>query len=175
MSDTDAEFETSSGMKQPRFHGNRGEDYGLWRHRLRAACRVKGVWGVVDTTQTSSTTTPPLRILDRIKPMTPQGQWPNVKRLQGSSYLHMVMRLCVLLWTLTMTLLVCCRFWTVFMDQTEPFLGLLFKLSFSGCRITDKICHPTLISIRRCSRNWSEWAKIWLFRTSTKLRCCLRS
>ena len=29
MSDTDAEFETSSGMKLPRFHGNRGEDYGL--------------------------------------------------------------------------------------------------------------------------------------------------
>ena len=44
-------------MKLPRFHGNRGEDYGLWRHILRAACRFKGVWGVVDTTQTSSTTT----------------------------------------------------------------------------------------------------------------------
>ena len=47
MSDTNAEFETSSGMKLPRFHGNRGEDYGLWRHRLRAACRVKGVWAPV--------------------------------------------------------------------------------------------------------------------------------
>ena len=54
------------------------------------------------------------------------------------------MRLCVLLWTLTMTLLVCCSYWTAVMHQTELYLGLLFKLSFSGCRTTVKICRRTL-------------------------------
>lgn len=57
MTDTDTEFDTSSGMKIPRFHGRRGEDYGLWRHRLRAACRVKGVWRVVDSLSDSTTST----------------------------------------------------------------------------------------------------------------------
>lgn len=43
-------------MKVPRFHGKQGEDYTLWRHRLRAACRIKGVWNVVaSTTEHSST------------------------------------------------------------------------------------------------------------------------
>ncbi len=48
MSDSEIESEKSSGIKIPRFHGKRGDDYGLWRLRLRAACRVKGVWNVVE-------------------------------------------------------------------------------------------------------------------------------
>lgn len=48
MSETENEMDTNTGIKIPRFHGRRGEDYGLWRHRLRAACRIKGVWRVVD-------------------------------------------------------------------------------------------------------------------------------
>lgn len=47
MSDSEVESDTSSGVKIPRFHGKRGEDYTLWRHRLRAACRIKGLWNVV--------------------------------------------------------------------------------------------------------------------------------
>ena len=57
MSESDTEMDTNSGIKISRFHGRRGEDYALWRHRLRAACRVKGVWGVVDTSTESSVTT----------------------------------------------------------------------------------------------------------------------
>ena len=59
MSDTDGESSRSSATKIPRFHGRRGDDYGLWRLRLRAACRVKGVWDLVDpfvpTTRSSDT------------------------------------------------------------------------------------------------------------------------
>jgi len=55
MSDSDTE---TSSLKLVRFHGKRGEDYGLWRMRLRAACRVKGVWKVVESTsETTSQTT----------------------------------------------------------------------------------------------------------------------
>ena len=57
MSDSEVEANGSSGIKIPRFHGRRGEDYGLWRLRLRAACRVKGVWGVVGSSSTSSSST----------------------------------------------------------------------------------------------------------------------
>jgi len=57
MSDTDVESDVTSGFKIPRFHGKRDEDYGLWRLRLRAACRVKGIWSVVDPTASSSITT----------------------------------------------------------------------------------------------------------------------
>lgn len=41
--DTEIESETTSDVKSPRFHGKRGEDYVLWRHRLRATCRINGV------------------------------------------------------------------------------------------------------------------------------------
>lgn len=46
-----------TSVKVPRFHGKQGEDYALWRLRLRAARRVKGVWNVVSHTCTSSTAT----------------------------------------------------------------------------------------------------------------------
>ena len=57
MSDSDGESNSGTGIKIPRFHGKRGEDYGLWRLRLRAACRVKGVWNVVESSSDSSTAT----------------------------------------------------------------------------------------------------------------------
>ena len=57
MSESEVEADGTSGIKIPRFHGRRGDDYGLWRLRLRAACRVKGVWGVVESVSGSSTTT----------------------------------------------------------------------------------------------------------------------
>ena len=56
MSESEVETDGTSGIKIPRFHGRRGEDYGLWRLRLRAACRVKGVWNVVDFSALSTTT-----------------------------------------------------------------------------------------------------------------------
>ena len=49
MSDTETEGASTSGVKIPRFHGRRDDDYNLWRHRLRAACRIKNVWSVVNT------------------------------------------------------------------------------------------------------------------------------
>ena len=64
MSESEAESTGSSEIKIPRFHGRRDEDYGLWRLRLRAACRVKGLWNVVDTSssatssESTSTTVP---------------------------------------------------------------------------------------------------------------------
>lgn len=44
-SDTDNDRDAFTGMKIPRFHGKRGEDFILWRHRLRAHAesRVIGV------------------------------------------------------------------------------------------------------------------------------------
>lgn len=45
---------TSIGMKMPRFHGRRSEDYGPWRHRSRAARLVKGVWPFVESNYTFS-------------------------------------------------------------------------------------------------------------------------
>lgn len=60
MSDSEAETTGSSPIKIPFFHGRRGEHYGTWRLRLRAACRLKGVWDVVESLSTlsdSSTTT----------------------------------------------------------------------------------------------------------------------
>ena len=63
MSDTDVDTRTASGVKIPRFHGRRGDDYTLWRHRLRAACRIKNVWSVVNvlnsTTSSASGTIEP--------------------------------------------------------------------------------------------------------------------
>lgn len=56
MSESEMETEATNGIKISRFHGKRGEDYGLWRLRLRASCRVKGVWGVVDSSAPSSST-----------------------------------------------------------------------------------------------------------------------
>lgn len=60
MTESESEVDFSSGLKIPRFNGKQGEDYGLWRMRLRAACRVKGVWGIVESSSDSnseSTTT----------------------------------------------------------------------------------------------------------------------
>lgn len=54
MADSDTE---TSSLKLVRFHGKRGEDYGLWRMRLRAACRVKGVWKVVESTSETTSQT----------------------------------------------------------------------------------------------------------------------
>ena len=62
MSGTDLEAECACVINIPRFHGRQGEDYGLWRSRLRAACRIKGVWGLVDketSSEASSRTTTP--------------------------------------------------------------------------------------------------------------------
>ena len=47
MTGSEGDTDGLSGLRIPRFEGNRGEDYGLWRFRLRAACRVKGLWDVV--------------------------------------------------------------------------------------------------------------------------------
>ena len=57
MSDTENELGGSTGISIPRFHGRRGEDYALWRHRLRAICRIKGVWNVVNTGMAPSEST----------------------------------------------------------------------------------------------------------------------
>ena len=57
MSDTDVDNSKSNVLRIPRFHGRRGEDYGLWRLRLRAACRVKGVWHIVSEDTEHSTAT----------------------------------------------------------------------------------------------------------------------
>eukprot|EP00171_Calliarthron_tuberculosum_P008425 IDg8425t1 len=48
MSESDIDTESMSTIKIPRFHGRRGDYYGLWRLRLRAICRVKGLWSVVE-------------------------------------------------------------------------------------------------------------------------------
>ena len=45
---SEAEEETNIDLRIPRFNGSRTDDYGLWRMRLRAACRMKGVWDVVE-------------------------------------------------------------------------------------------------------------------------------
>ena len=45
---SEIEEETSVSLRIPRFNGSRTDDYGLWRMRLRAACRVKGVWDAVE-------------------------------------------------------------------------------------------------------------------------------
>lgn len=55
MSDLEAETGSNSGIQVPRFYGRRDDDYMLWRHRLRAACRIKGVWNVVKTSEEHST------------------------------------------------------------------------------------------------------------------------
>ena len=57
MSDSENELGSSTSITLPRFHGRRGEDYALWRHRLRAICRIKGVWNVVNTGIASSEST----------------------------------------------------------------------------------------------------------------------
>ena len=54
MSDTDSESCRTTILKIPRFHGRRGENYSLWRLRLRAACRIKGVWDLVTEEASSS-------------------------------------------------------------------------------------------------------------------------
>ena len=48
MAEPETTVEYTSTLKIPRFNGKQGEDYGLWRMRLRAACRAKGVWGVAE-------------------------------------------------------------------------------------------------------------------------------
>jgi gag-polypeptide of LTR copia-type len=44
---------SSSSHRIPRFHGTRSDDYGLWRLRLRTACRAK-LWSFVDPAVTRS-------------------------------------------------------------------------------------------------------------------------
>ena len=62
---SEAEEETNINLRIPRFNGSRTDDYGLWRMRLRAACRMKGVWDVVENlsgdsaSSTSSTSANP--------------------------------------------------------------------------------------------------------------------
>eukprot|EP00171_Calliarthron_tuberculosum_P002471 IDg2471t1 len=59
MSDSDdyESDERTSSHKLPCFNAGRRDDYGLWRLRLRAACRAKGVWRLVDPS--ISTKSPP--------------------------------------------------------------------------------------------------------------------
>jgi gag-polypeptide of LTR copia-type len=58
MSDSDTDNRRiSSSHKIPRFNGKRGEDYGLWRLRLRAACRAQRLWSLVDAAATRATAT----------------------------------------------------------------------------------------------------------------------
>lgn len=47
-------MDTSTGMKMPRLHGWRGEDYGLSRHWLRAGRQAKGVGPLLEIIATSS-------------------------------------------------------------------------------------------------------------------------
>lgn len=57
----------SSGIRISRFHGRRGEAYGLWYMRLLAASRVKVVWNVdvnISKTSNSSYTEPLISTLD---------------------------------------------------------------------------------------------------------------
>lgn len=56
MSETDSDEIPSSGIKIHRFHERRGEPYGLWNHLLRAACRVKNVWRVMDSSSLMEST-----------------------------------------------------------------------------------------------------------------------
>ena len=51
MSDSEDDSPRSSTSKILRFHGRRGEDNELWRLRLRASCRVKGLWDLVNKPQ----------------------------------------------------------------------------------------------------------------------------
>ena len=57
MSDTDTEFETSSGMKPPDSMGTEVKTMDSGAIVCVLLVVSKGFWGVVDTTQTSSTTT----------------------------------------------------------------------------------------------------------------------
>lgn len=57
MSDIEVESNRTSASRIPRFHGKRGEDYGLWRLRLRAACRISGVWNLVENGISGSSAT----------------------------------------------------------------------------------------------------------------------
>ena len=52
MDDSHDEKIGTSVSRIPRFNGKRGEDYGLWRLRLKAICRIKGVWAYVQSTPT---------------------------------------------------------------------------------------------------------------------------
>jgi hypothetical protein len=55
MSDSEADTRhSSSSHRIQRFHGTRSDDYGLWRLRLRAACRAKKLWSFVDPEVTRS-------------------------------------------------------------------------------------------------------------------------
>lgn len=57
MSDSEVESGKSSVTRIPRFYGRRGDDYGLWRLRSRAACRVQGIWSLVENDSSRSTGT----------------------------------------------------------------------------------------------------------------------
>ena len=55
MSESEDELGKTSTTEIPGYYGRRGEDYGLWRLRLRAACRVKGLWRICDPSQSETT------------------------------------------------------------------------------------------------------------------------
>jgi gag-polypeptide of LTR copia-type len=56
MSDSDTDTRRiSSSHNIPRFNGKRGEYYGLWRLRLRAACRAQKLCSLVDPATTRAT------------------------------------------------------------------------------------------------------------------------
>lgn len=47
---TGSETEPSAPLKIRWFHGQDNDNYGLRRMRLRATCRIKGVWDAVEPT-----------------------------------------------------------------------------------------------------------------------------
>ena len=81
MSDSDVERESSTSFKIPRFKGKQGEDYGLWRMRLRAICRIKGVWSVVEKKVTTEQSEPSSGTSENISAAT-QSTAKKEKRLE---------------------------------------------------------------------------------------------
>ena len=58
MSDLEVERESSTSFKIPCLEGKQGEDYGLWRIRLRAICPTRGVWSVGEKKRTTEQSEP---------------------------------------------------------------------------------------------------------------------
>lgn len=82
MADNDEETST---LKLSRFNGKRGEDYGLWRMRLRAVCRVKGVWKVLESNSKSDETEANSSTSDPSTPATASASKSTSEKLEKAS------------------------------------------------------------------------------------------
>lgn len=149
-----SEFEkdTNVSFKIPCFNETRNEDYGLWRMRVRAACRLKTVWIVVENAGGDAVFS-----LSSTPAVTTSTTTRNLKKRPELLFPLLVMPRFALLSKRTTTLLKFSSFWMLGMRPTEPRLASQIKIGYFACRAMVRTSPTTLNSTCRYFRSLRVW------------------